>query len=237
MSGNKYLLLRLEGPMQSWGLQSWFDIRNTETLPTKSGVVGLLSNALGIKRDERKAIAKLNKLKMAVLCSREGQLLTDYQTVGAGYDKLPPKERALYQLRDAKGKKRVAITKRYYLFDYRFKVVLWGNEETIERCKQALLNPAGILFLGRKACLPSRPVFDKSLNTGNEVISYFKEVLKKEAFEDKEKRIGSSKEILEECRVICETDSDGEVIQDVLEDFNERKSNARKVTPELILDW
>ena len=41
------LLVRLAGPMQSWGSQSRFSHRDTEREPTKSGVVGLLSAALG----------------------------------------------------------------------------------------------------------------------------------------------------------------------------------------------
>lgn len=237
MSGNKYLLLRLEGPMQSWGLQSLFDIRSTETLPTKSGVIGLTAAALGIERGDRKSLAELYKLKMAVLCSREGQLLVDYQTVGAGYENLPPAERDIYQLRDANGKRRVAQTFRYYLFDYRFKGVLCGNEELIERCKEALLNPKWLLYLGRKTCLPSKPVFDRILNNGSEVVSYLEGLLKEEALRDEEKRIGLSKSVLDECRILCETDSEGTIVQDVLDDFKNRKNRARKVTSELVLNW
>jgi len=40
------LLLRLAGPMQSWGLSSRFTIRDTSLEPSKSGVLGLLCAAL-----------------------------------------------------------------------------------------------------------------------------------------------------------------------------------------------
>ena len=36
------LLLRLAGPMQSWGVQSRFSVRDTGLEPSKSGVIGLL---------------------------------------------------------------------------------------------------------------------------------------------------------------------------------------------------
>ena len=36
------LLLRLAAPLQAWGSNSKFIIRNTEREPTKSGVVGML---------------------------------------------------------------------------------------------------------------------------------------------------------------------------------------------------
>ena len=42
------LLLRLVGPMQSWGTTSRFDQRDTGKEPSKSGIVGLLAAAMGI---------------------------------------------------------------------------------------------------------------------------------------------------------------------------------------------
>ena len=41
------LLLRLAGPMQSWGTQSRFLVRDTGMEPSKSGVIGLLSPLWG----------------------------------------------------------------------------------------------------------------------------------------------------------------------------------------------
>ena len=46
------LLMRLAGPMQSWGTQSRFGHRDTGTEPSKSGVIGLLCAALGWPRDQ-----------------------------------------------------------------------------------------------------------------------------------------------------------------------------------------
>ena len=46
------LLLRLAAPLQSWGIDSKFDIRRTGREPSKSGVIGLICAALGIKRDD-----------------------------------------------------------------------------------------------------------------------------------------------------------------------------------------
>jgi CRISPR system Cascade subunit CasD len=45
------LFLRLEGPLQSWGERARWSVRDTAPEPTKSGVVGLLGCALGIKDD------------------------------------------------------------------------------------------------------------------------------------------------------------------------------------------
>lgn len=49
------LLLRLAGPMQSWGTDSKFDVRRTQREPSKSGVIGLVAAVLGISRQDRQA--------------------------------------------------------------------------------------------------------------------------------------------------------------------------------------
>ena len=44
------LLLRLAAPLQAWGADSKFETRKTNREPTKSGVIGLLAAALGLRR-------------------------------------------------------------------------------------------------------------------------------------------------------------------------------------------
>ena len=58
------LLLRLVGPMQSWGVQSRFSVRDTGLEPSKSGVIGLICAALGRARSE--PVADLAAFKMGV---------------------------------------------------------------------------------------------------------------------------------------------------------------------------
>ena len=60
------LLLRLAGPMQSWGTDSKFDVRRTGREPSKSGVIGLVAAALGIARQDRQALQTLNGLRFGV---------------------------------------------------------------------------------------------------------------------------------------------------------------------------
>src|ERR1039457_3308223 len=72
------LLLRLAGPMQSWGLDSRFDQRDTGLEPSKSGVLGLVCAALGKPRDDRAgpwpSLSQLASLRMGVRVMREGTL-------------------------------------------------------------------------------------------------------------------------------------------------------------------
>ena len=73
------LLLRLAAPLQSWGVSSKFEIRETTKEPTKSGVIGLVAAALGRSRDE--SVEDLSCLKFGVRIDQEGELLRDFQMV------------------------------------------------------------------------------------------------------------------------------------------------------------
>lgn len=74
------LLLRLTAPLQSWGADSKFEIRKTNREPTKSGVVGLLAAAMGLRRDDTQGLQVLNRLRFGVRVDQEGTFLVDYHT-------------------------------------------------------------------------------------------------------------------------------------------------------------
>ena len=57
------LLLRLAAPLQAWGADSKFETRKTGREPTKSGVVGLLAAALGLRRGGRGTLARFSGLR------------------------------------------------------------------------------------------------------------------------------------------------------------------------------
>lgn len=147
------LLIRLEGPLQSWGChESKFVVRRTREAPTKSGVMGMLCAALGILRpDARCSLAELNELRMGVRIDRPGVRWWDYHTVGAGM-----------QMRIAEGETKTKpgamLTRREYLCDASFLVALQGNPKLIERLHGALLRPVWPIYLGRKFCPPSLPL-------------------------------------------------------------------------------
>lgn len=127
------LLMRFAGPMQSWGTDSWFDIRKTNREPTKSGVIGLLAAALGLKRDE--PLDALAALRFGVRVDREGVLTRDFHMV--------------------RGAKSSYVTTRYYLCDAVFLVGVQSEDEALmQRLDEAVRYPAFPLFLGRRSCPP-----------------------------------------------------------------------------------
>lgn len=140
------LLLRLSAPMQSWGVQSRFSVRDTGQEPSKSGVVGLLCAALGHPREE--PVENLAALKMGVRVDQEGSVEYDYQT-------------AMNILKaDGSGTKDTEPSRRYYLADARFLVGLESNDlDLLTELHNALRDPHWPLYLGRKAFVPSEPIW------------------------------------------------------------------------------
>lgn len=143
------LLLRLAGPMQSWGTTSRFDERDSQLEPSKSGVLGLVCAALG--RDRAEPVDDLARLKMGVRVDREGLLMRDYQTATG--------------VVSAAGKvdmERTVISPRYYLADAAFLVGLEGDDRGLLECIHVALRvPVWPLALGRKSFPPGEPVWLK----------------------------------------------------------------------------
>lgn len=157
----KSVLLCLEGPLQAWSSQGKLGIRDTEREPTKSGVLGLVGAALGMARDDDEQLAKLVTLGMAVRVDSEGSLLRDYHTAGGG--------RFRGNGYTVHGASDCIPSHRYYLQDARFFVALGGDEALVERIADGLRNPVWPLFLGRRSCVPSQPVFDGVVDSSPEV--------------------------------------------------------------------
>lgn len=148
------LLLRLAGPMQSWGTTSRFDERDSQLEPSKSGVLGLICAALG--RDRAEAVDDLARLKMGVRVDREGLLMRDYQT--AGGDRDPNKKTMMLASGDVKN--RTVISPRYYLADAAFLVGLEGDDrDQLAQIHTSLRSPHWPLALGRKSFPPGEPVW------------------------------------------------------------------------------
>ena len=157
--------------MQSWGEKSLWDVRDTGTEPTKSGIIGLLGCALGYSNER---LPELNKsLRMGVRVNNSGHIEKDYQTI-SGYFYTADKEwkyldngvsrigKNLDKILDnPNSTPYTLISPRYYIMDASFLVGLESdNPEIILACARALKYPKWPLFLGRKSCVPSRPIFE-----------------------------------------------------------------------------
>lgn len=139
------LLLRLEGPMQSWGYRSRFDYRDTAMEPTRSGVIGLICAATGIARGE--SLSRFDTVRMGVRVDKEGRPERDYHTA-LGVVKADGSETDTVQ------------SWRDYLADAIFTVGLESPDRLLlDDIERALASPRWPLFLGRKSfCLAAHPL-------------------------------------------------------------------------------
>lgn len=152
------LVLRLEGPLQAWGTSSQYNRRMTDALPSRSAVSGIICAALGMKRGSAEEEAFLHGMTsvhmFAVAVPRHRgdkvlhvRRLEDFHTV-------QNTARA-----NGGALKDCHITRRQYLLDASFKVFLSGDRALLETMGAALQNPVWGIWLGRKSCIPSAPVF------------------------------------------------------------------------------
>lgn len=137
------LVLRLAGPMQSWGVSSQFVHRATETFPTKSGLVGLLAAAQGRRRCD--PIEDLAELRFAARIEQQGQILRDFHTSRRQKCMIENKERTL-------------LSERFYCTDAVFLGFVEGPDELVDVLAQAVVRPVFPLYLGRRSCPPALPL-------------------------------------------------------------------------------
>ncbi len=146
------LLLKLAGPLQSWGSGSRFTERGTQHEPTKSGIVGLLAAALGRRRTE--PVDDLAVLRFGVRIDQPGSFEDDFQTE---HKRKWDPDSAKWVFDASKGGS-LPLTHRHYLADAVFVAALEGDDELLRACAGALDSPAFPLFLGRRSCPPASRV-------------------------------------------------------------------------------
>lgn len=149
------LFLRLEGPMQSWGERARWTVRDTSDEPTKSGIVGMLACALGLREDTD--LRELSRqIDIGVRCDKPGTRLVDYHTVSGGVMSAEGKVKRNATTHEPE----TVVSRRSYLCDAAFTVAVRADSELIQRLGDAIQSPHWVIYLGRKSCVPSVQVFD-----------------------------------------------------------------------------
>jgi CRISPR system Cascade subunit CasD len=168
-----HLTLLLDAPLQSWGSASRFQRRTTGLHPTKSGVIGMICAAMGIGKgtdEERRELPELAGLRMTSITIPRGvgepcaahvrelsvRRMEDFHTV--------------QNTRRASGKHNTdpVVTRRQYLVDAKFGVILAGSPVLLERVAAAICDPVWGVWFGRKSCLPAEPLFRGVFSTRHE---------------------------------------------------------------------
>ena len=109
---------------------------------------------MGMERGDRELVALSHAIRMAVRGDRPGTRVVDFQTV-----------QGRPHLYTAENKPRAEdksniVSRRWYLEDASFLVLMETDEGWRQRIVSALKAPKWPVYLGRKSCVPSRPVFE-----------------------------------------------------------------------------
>jgi CRISPR system Cascade subunit CasD len=168
----EHLILRLEAPLQAWGDVAMDPRRPTRPFPSRSGLAGLLANALGWRyRDADRTTALQDALRYAVREDRPPVLLRDYQTADLGAIGTRGWTRWGIEERGGANATGNQILEKFYLADGAFMVALALADGavrlldreplTLDEVEAALRRPARPLFLGRKGCPPATPLLGR----------------------------------------------------------------------------
>lgn len=166
----EYLLLRLYGPMASWGEIAVGESRHSAVHPSRSALLGLLGAALGVNRDDddkQKALRDGYRFGIKLECV--GSPLRDYHTIQVG---VPPKK---FQFRSRRqelmaDKLDTILSAREYRCDSLAVVAveaLPNAPVNLSSLSDALCKPNFTLYLGRKSCplaVPLMPTLVKAAN-------------------------------------------------------------------------
>lgn len=173
MTQQQYLLLRLQAPMAAFGGVMLDNYGVTRNYPAKSMLTGLLGNALGWKRNDFDRLQQLqDRIMFAVRVDNpvDGRQWRDFQTaeIGASDKHWTTSGEPAQRAGGAKSYSGPHLRHRHYLHDLIATVALGlahaETEPSIATCEKALVDPARPLFIGRKACLPSCPIFQATVS-------------------------------------------------------------------------
>lgn len=162
----RHLILNLESPLMSFGGEAIDNYGVTRRFPAASMLTGLFANALGWRRVERARHQRLQeRLAFAARIEREpagGLSMRDFQSAA-----INNREKMWTTRGEPEGRLGGTFqnTLRYrdYYADARVVVALRlrdaDEHPTLDDIAAALDEPARPLFIGRKPCLPSAPLF------------------------------------------------------------------------------
>lgn len=164
-----YLLMRLYGPLASWGEIAVGELRHSAVHPSRSALIGLLAAALGIERsDEARQQAMAQGYRFGIKLECAGSPLRDYHTVQCG---VPPRKSRFRTRRQELLADRVdtILSDRDYRCDSLAIVAVEALDtapHALDELADALRRPRFPLYLGRRSCPPAMPLAPRVVRAG-----------------------------------------------------------------------
>jgi CRISPR system Cascade subunit CasD len=169
-----YLLIKLQGPMQAWGKESFEGLRPSELFPGRSALLGLLGACLGIdridqKRQEELAASVWFAVRIDPVFDKDTgkpiatQKMTDYHTV----------KDAREDYRGLKSHDTIQTWREYWQ-DACYTVAIWATVDApiaLDDIEKALNRPLYTPVLGRRSCPLARPLFHTRLSAESALLA------------------------------------------------------------------
>lgn len=163
----KALILRLDAPLMSFGTVLIDQHGFIDRFPGTSMLCGLIANALGWEHHDFQRLQALQeRIEYAGRWDVPPRRMIDYHTVNMSQRKMTGPSWTTRGMPEQHGSNKASLTHqrfRHYWEDGLITVALSLKSEAspdLEDIKRAFERPARPLFLGRKSCLPSRPLLD-----------------------------------------------------------------------------
>ncbi|MBR7887430.1 type I-E CRISPR-associated protein Cas5/CasD [Marinomonas sp. A79] len=169
-----YLIFQLQAPLSAWGETAVGEYRPSANYPSESALIGLLAASLGIDRsDEDQHQILRAELSFAIGVQSAGRLLRDYQTAQVP-GRVSLKNRSHRTRRDElnmpKEKLNTILSSRDYRQDAACLVAVQTKTDSVislESLALAIQQPKFVLYLGRKTCPPSSPLWPQVIAAEN----------------------------------------------------------------------
>lgn len=175
----EFLIFRLYGPMAAAGEIAVGEHRPTADHPSRSGVIGLIGAALGVRRDDEAAQAALARgYRVAVRVDAPGALMRDYHTAQVPPASAGRRRHRFATRREELGGPRESLNTVLSTRDYRCDAVYTVGVACADdhppyplaAIAQALRAPVFTLYLGRKSCPLAVPV-DPRIREADDLIA------------------------------------------------------------------
>lgn len=158
-----YLVFRLYAPLASWGTPAVGERRPSADHPGRGALLGIIGAAMGIRRDDSDALARIDKgLAFGIRQRTSGTLLRDYHTTQVPSSERNVRHRTRRDELSGPGHRlNTVLSTRDYRCDGLWTVAVWLAPEaqiSLQEVEQALLTPRFVLYLGRKACPLGAPL-------------------------------------------------------------------------------
>jgi CRISPR system Cascade subunit CasD len=160
-----YLKLTLSSVLQYFSDTDSIALRttyNTSLYPTKQAIVGMIASALGYERKDPRSAELYKKLDLKYSIVNEPVILNDFQTIKPlrcqqNYMNKFNK-RNKFQTVDGAYQNKQLIKKIQYLQEAEYEVYVGGSDELLEEIYNAIRNPEYSLFIGKRSCIPNKPI-------------------------------------------------------------------------------